>query len=109
MLVPLTNTQPARPPRACGRQNHKSAANNASCAAMKATALACRGHSRRAGLRGIVATLVLIAERDRRSLRTRAVAGDDSARVVVAGRVDEHPAVEGAVLDCAVETGGDGE
>src|ERR1700761_6950373 len=109
MLVPLTSTQPARPPSVWGRQNQRSAATNASWAAIRATVFACRRRSEPAKPRGIVATLLLIAEGHRGPFGCRVVVRRSDSRRVRAARVAELPTPEGPCLDRGVDVCGDGD
>src|SRR5215468_10391115 len=107
MLVPLTSTQPARPPKLCGRQNQSSSARNASWAAKRAMALACRSRGRRAARGGVVTTLLLIAESHRGALAGRVVLRRTDRGQGCAAGVAKLPTPEGAGLDRRVDVGRD--
>src|SRR3954464_9759550 len=102
MLVPLTSTQPARPPRLCGRQNQSSIATNANCAARRAMAFACGSRGRKAARGGVGTTLLLIAEGHRGAVRGCPVLGSANRDDRDAARGSQLPAPERAGLDRGV-------
>src|SRR2546430_10955545 len=102
MLVPLSSTQPARPPKLCGRQNQSSIATNANCAARRAMAFACGSRGRKAARGGVVTTLLLIAEGHRGAVRSCPVLGGADRDGRDAARGAQLPAPECARLDCPV-------
>src|SRR5579884_1363998 len=108
MLVPLTSTQSARPPRLCGRQNQSSAATSASWATRKAAAFACGSRGRRLARGGTVTTLLLIVEAQGGSVRSRPVLLRADRDDRGAARGPELPAPERSRLDRAVHVAGDG-
>src|ERR1700761_3526338 len=115
MLVPLTITQSARPPRVCGRPNQRQAATRPPSAASFATA---RGSWSRPGVTSYVGraadgtvpvpALLLIGESHRGPLCGRVVLGRTDGRGVGAARVAELPAPERAGLDRRVDVCRDG-
>src|SRR6185437_16329164 len=108
MLVPLTSTQSARPPRPCGSANQRQVTTTAPSPASFASGSRSRGSfgSASRGRRKpgrIVSALLLIVERHRGPFAGGGVLGGGDRRGRGAARVPELPSPERAGFDRGVD------